>query len=1149
MKKRTFWKTFGVISLFSLLPLSYLGFEKEVKPARADGTRTVYLVPSIWDVQDAEEKFHAWLYGSDSESDAWATFTADGTTSRYKTEIDDSYKNIIFTRGENATPSWSIWNQTEDLVLPTDGKNMFTITSWDGGDDGKSTGTWTTYTPPAVSYTVNLYVDSVKVASETVGAGQIPADRNPGYGKVFDGWYDSGHNKVTAINSNTSIYGYTDNKATATFALDTSAVSSVFTTPLKLYAWDANGSNASWPGTNIADVNSITVTYDASLVISDGTHQTVDIPSVQDGKTLKILNSTTGEENKYEYSWITPTPAPEPSEGPGQSVIFDSKNATYYQLLVYSFADGAGNDGIGDFKGIKDHLDYLVNLGIGGLYLSPVQSADSYHGYDTNNYYTVNSDYEKGGYTLKNLVDDCHAVGIKVILDMVLNHSSWNCSWRTEHPNWYSGSDAFSGMIDFNFNNSSLRNEIKNVGRYWLSEYGVDGFRLDAVRWIYNTGSGEPTYQQHLQSVAWWNEFYEACKEEKADVYMIGEDYIYDEEEIALYQSSGLDSLFDFEIVNSIDGAATLARPGKYISYLVNHQRNIRNALPNAIAASFLSNHDRGRYGSHLGPNQYTLAGLMNILAPGNSYIYYGDELNLQVNKTGGYDDFAHRTPMPFASETTVMNSYLKGFGGGVTSVTSLPYGGGTADAKAASNTSIYAAFAKATALKNNNPILYTGEVTANGNNQDNTIGSYFITENDTTLTVIYNTANVAKNLTFAENITLVGDVSYTGSASVSGSSLTMPAYSVAILEGRQTLSKSAKTGLYVKGTMTGWDVEDDYELQVAIDDQIDGKILNVTITAGTEFKIASEDWSEAYGFSKIYDNTDFPKPSQLVIGTDSDNILCNTTTTFNIYLLDSSFGNSRLIFVDSSTVTNPDGGYLVGGWNGWGMSGRITLNEIMPGEIYKVERVPLSANTEFKLVIYEIGFEAWISCSSVTYTEGYPVSSYGENLNCKVSKSGIYDVTITNTGAGWRYDVLLNEDDLTQMAALQFAMAFNSEIGGICNENGNTNIVNLNNAWTELAESFATLSKEVKDLLKADLSTSTATDFVEFNSKYNYVYAKYHASLTEGNFISRDVSYLNDHLSVIKDNDLFATIIVIASCISILLLLSLVTIKKRKYQ
>ena len=98
-----------------------------------------------------------------------------------------------------------------------------------------------------------------------------------------------------------------------------------------------------------------------------------------------------------------------------------------YQLLVYSFADSDG-DGIGDFQGIIDKLDYLDSLGATALWLSPIHPAASYHGYDVKDYAAVNPDYG----TLEDfraLVAAAHGRDIKIYIDYVLNHSSKDHPW------------------------------------------------------------------------------------------------------------------------------------------------------------------------------------------------------------------------------------------------------------------------------------------------------------------------------------------------------------------------------------------------------------------------------------------------------------------------------------------------------------------------------------------------------------------------------------------------------------------------------------------------------------------------------------------------------------------------------------------------
>lgn len=101
--------------------------------------------------------------------------------------------------------------------------------------------------------------------------------------------------------------------------------------------------------------------------------------------------------------------------------------STTYQLLIYSFADSDG-DGVGDFKGIQEHLDYLDALGVTALWLSPAHPTNSYHAYDVNDYFSLNPLY--GTETdFKNLIDAADAKGIKIYMDYVLNHSGKNNAW------------------------------------------------------------------------------------------------------------------------------------------------------------------------------------------------------------------------------------------------------------------------------------------------------------------------------------------------------------------------------------------------------------------------------------------------------------------------------------------------------------------------------------------------------------------------------------------------------------------------------------------------------------------------------------------------------------------------------------------------
>ncbi len=105
----------------------------------------------------------------------------------------------------------------------------------------------------------------------------------------------------------------------------------------------------------------------------------------------------------------------------------NKRSSTTYQLLIYSFADSDG-DGIGDFKGIQNKLDYLDGLGVTALWLSPAQKTSSYHGYDVDDYYAVNPLFGTEQ-DFKNLIEAAHAKGIKIYMDYVLNHSGKGNDW------------------------------------------------------------------------------------------------------------------------------------------------------------------------------------------------------------------------------------------------------------------------------------------------------------------------------------------------------------------------------------------------------------------------------------------------------------------------------------------------------------------------------------------------------------------------------------------------------------------------------------------------------------------------------------------------------------------------------------------------
>ncbi|HEX2718687.1 MAG TPA: alpha-amylase family glycosyl hydrolase, partial [Gemmatimonadaceae bacterium] len=268
-----------------------------------------------------------------------------------------------------------------------------------------------------------------------------------------------------------------------------------------------------------------------------------------------------------------------------------TRGATCYEVFVRSFQDSDG-DGIGDFKGLTSKLDYINDgnprtsrdLGARCIWLMPIAQSPSYHGYDVTDYYTVESDYGTND-DFKAFVAAAHRRGIKVVVDMVLNHVSNEHPWFTEaardtasaHRGWFRWSPTqgpnnrwggnnwhkspardeyyygffWSGMPDLNWENPAVMEEMKKVATFWLRDMDVDGFRLDAVRHLYERG--EETENVPETHVA-LREYGAHVERVRPDAYTIGE--VWDSVGAMLpYYPDQLDSYFAFAVADSIVSA------------------------------------------------------------------------------------------------------------------------------------------------------------------------------------------------------------------------------------------------------------------------------------------------------------------------------------------------------------------------------------------------------------------------------------------------------------------------------------------------------------------------------------------------------------------------------------------------------------------
>lgn len=179
-----------------------------------------------------------------------------------------------------------------------------------------------------------------------------------------------------------------------------------------------------------------------------------------------------------------PTPVPTPDEPVSTWTTTVANPDTWdnekradisYQLLVYSFADSDG-DKMGDLKGITAKLDYINSLGVKAIWLSPINPATSYHGYDVTDYTALNSQY--GTMTdFDNLITKAHSLGIKVYLDYVMNHTS------TEHP-WFKSASASedSPYRDYYSFSKDPASDIKNGKVDMIASEGASGY--NSGEWV-----------------------------------------------------------------------------------------------------------------------------------------------------------------------------------------------------------------------------------------------------------------------------------------------------------------------------------------------------------------------------------------------------------------------------------------------------------------------------------------------------------------------------------------------------------------------------------------------------------------------------------------------------------------------------------------
>jgi alpha-amylase len=364
-------------------------------------------------------------------------------------------------------------------------------------------------------------------------------------------------------------------------------------------------------------------------------------------------------------------------------------DAIFYEIFVRSFFD-SNRDGNGDINGIIEKLDYLndgdpttdTDLGITAIWLMPVTEAASYHGYDTLDYTTIEEDYGTNS-QFQRLVEEAHKRGIRVIVDLIINHTSdrhpWFLDaisspdakkrdwyvWINENPAhfgpwgqnvWHQvGTAHYFGLFtpqmpDLNYTNPEVTAEMHSIARFWIEEMGVDGYRIDAARHLIEDGE---QMSNTLATRDWLTDFNQTIHEAKLDTVTVGE--IWDESyAVAPYVRDGaVDLAFEFKLAEMIIFSINQQHPSALRSRLA----EVFELYPAGQYATFLTNHDMNRVMTQLDhaddePQRAYLAASTLLTLPGVPFIYYGEEIGMVGNRgsLNPRDEFI-RTPMQWSIE------------------------------------------------------------------------------------------------------------------------------------------------------------------------------------------------------------------------------------------------------------------------------------------------------------------------------------------------------------------------------------------------------------------------------------------------------------------------------------------------------------------
>ena len=490
----------------------------------------------------------------------------------------------------------------------------------------------------------------------------------------------------------------------------------------------------------------------------------------------------------------------------------DDNYRTWYEIFVYSFCDSNG-DGIGDLQGVISKLDYLQKLGVTGIWFMPIHPSTSYHKYNVTDYYAIDPAYGTMADFVQ-LMSECDKRGIKVILDLVVNHTSSEHKWFksavsylqslpdgkepdaaeckyldyyyftkeqrntnriVNGTNWYYEGVFDYAMPDLNWGSDAVRSEVKAIMEFWLGK-GVAGFRVDAAKEFY---SGKT--EENIEVMNWLQT---TATSIDPDCYMVAE--VWEGfNVIADYYRSDFTSIFNYafgnsngKIISVLRGVGNPAMVTTYATALEKADKAYRQNNPDYIDAPFLSNHDVGRIAGFVGRDdgKTKLAAAMNLFMSGSAFIYYGEEIGM----VGAGEDPSKRAPMYW---NTARDQGTTQPPPGCVLPEEYPFG--SLEDQAGSDRSVYNYYRQAIAIRNALPVISHGATTAEPALNTGCVSAQRKTWEDKSCIILMNVdSNAAQvDLSAYADWHLATSLSADGNAiTLQDGQLSLPAYGVAIL-------------------------------------------------------------------------------------------------------------------------------------------------------------------------------------------------------------------------------------------------------------------------------------------------------------------------------------------------------------------------------